>query len=102
MLRLHHFRLKAEARGCRQAKSLLRAGARGVMILDTELVDGEWGDALAKAKESRSRLPEVLVSPGYGKEFEEKAKRLGAFVILPRPFEIPERLVAIEEATGGK
>ena len=101
-LRLHHFRVKAEARGRRQARGLLRAGARGVTILDTELADGERGDVLAKAQEYRSRLPVVLVSPRYGKEFEEKAKRLGASAIRPRPFEIPELLAAIEEATGGE
>lgn len=100
LLRLHHFHVKSEAAGTKQAMNLLRTGFKGVMILDTELTDGGWEDVLTRAQESRPKVPVVLVSPLYGAEFENKAKHLGAAVILPRPFEIPELLAAIEQAIG--
>ncbi|MDE1821646.1 MAG: response regulator [Euryarchaeota archaeon] len=102
LLRLHHFRVKGEASGAKEAKNLLKGGFKGVMLLDTELSDGDWGDVISKAQGSKPKVPVVLVSPLYGAEFEEKAKRLGACALLPRPFEIPELLAAIDRAMSGE
>ena len=100
LLRLHHHRVKAEGRGSTDAQRLLRSGFKGVLFVDAELSDGSWTEVLQSAKESSPPVLAVLVSPFYGPEFEEKARKLGVGAILLRPFEIPELLDAIARVDG--
>ncbi len=100
LLRLHHHRVQGEGRGVADARRLLRSGFKGVLFVDAELSDGSWTDVLESAQESRPPVPSVLISPFYGAEFEEKARKLGVGAILLRPFEIPELLDAIERVDG--
>ena len=100
ILRLHHHRVKGEGRGCRDAQRLLQGGFAGVLIVDAELADGSWAEILESARRATPRIASILVSPFYGDEFEEKARKLGAGAVLLRPFEIPELLDALSKAAA--
>ncbi len=95
LLRLHHYRVKAEGRGLKEAKRLLQEGVRGILLVDADLTDGSWEEILKEGDGAKPRPGIVLVSPFYGNEFETKAKRLGADRVLLRPFEISELLEAL-------
>ncbi len=99
LLRLHHHRVKGEGRGLKDAKKILQGGTRGILLVDTDLVDGTWEEVLKEADPARPRPGLVLISPFYGAEFEAKAKRLGANCVLLRPFEIPELMEALRAAS---
>lgn len=98
LLRLHRYRVKGEAKGAKDAIKLVKDGARGILLLDAELADGNWSDVLQAAQHASPKLPVVLLSSLYGAEFETKAKRLGVVALLPRPFEIPELLLSLGTA----
>ncbi len=102
LLRLHHHRVQAEGRGSADAQRLLKSGFKGVLFVDAELSDGSWTEVLESARGSRPPVPSVLVSPFYGAEFEEKARKLGVGAILLRPFEIPELLDVIARVDGAR
>lgn len=98
LLRLHHYRVKGEGRGLKEARKLLQEGVRGILLVDADLTDGSWEEVLKESDQAKPRPGVVLVSPFYGAEFEAKAKRLGANSVLLRPFEIPELLEALRAA----
>lgn len=96
LLRLHHFRVKGEGKGLKDAKRLFQESPESVFLVDSDLADGSWEEVLSASKGGKSSLGVILVSPFYGAEFEAKAKKLGASAVLLRPFEIPELLEALQ------
>lgn len=99
LLRLHHFRVKGEARGFKEAKKLLDDGFDGILLVDSDLSDGSWEEVLEAAQSAKPRPEAVLLSPFYGPEFEAKARKHGATGVVMRPFEIPELLDALSPGT---
>jgi DNA-binding response OmpR family regulator len=100
LLRLHHYRVKGEGRGLKDAKKLFQESSDGIFLVDSDLSDGSWEEILQASQSAKSRPGIVLVSPFYGAEFEAKAKRLGASAVLLRPFEIPELLEALQASVS--
>lgn len=98
LLRLHHYRVKGEAKGLKEVKKLLGEGLEGILVIDVDLTDGSWEEVVQAAHEARPAPRVVLVSPFYGGEFQTKARRLGASSVLVRPFEIPELLEALNDS----
>jgi response regulator RpfG family c-di-GMP phosphodiesterase len=99
LLRLHHYRVKGEGRGLKDAKKLLQESPDGIFLVDADLADGTWEEVLQATHSSKHESGVVLISPFYGTEFESKAKRLGASAVLLRPFEIPELLEALKASS---
>lgn len=98
LLRLHHFRVKGEGRGLKDAKKVLEEGFDGILLVDSDLTDGTWEEVLQAAQGSKPRPGAVLLSPFYGSEFEAKARKCGATGVVMRPFEIPELLDALNNS----
>ena len=100
LLRLHHYMVRGEGRGLKDARKLLQENPESIFLVDSDLADGNWEEVLQATHPGKGRPGVVLVSPFYGAEFEAKAKRLGAMAVLLRPFEIPELLEALQASAS--
>lgn len=87
-------------------------GREGIQILETDLVDLvltdlrmpilDGFDVLRHVQQSRQPVPVVLMTAYGSPGAAEKARRLGAFAYLPKPFDFEELDQVLRQAmTGG-
>jgi DNA-binding NtrC family response regulator len=69
-----------------------------LMITDMRMSPLTGMDLLRLAREVRPAMPVILLTAYASRETAEEARQLGAFAYLPKPFQMPKLLAAVNEA----
>lgn len=102
LLRLHHHPGAGRGAGERRRSAPAQVGIQGRALRGRGALGRELDRGPREREGIPASVPSVLVSPFYGAEFEEKARKLGVGAILLRPFEIPELLDVIARVDGAR
>jgi DNA-binding NtrC family response regulator len=74
------------------------AAAPDAVLLDLKLPDSDDLTVLAAVRKYRPRAPVILMTAFGTPEVLEEARRLGAFTVLDKPFDVDELEAIIERA----
>jgi DNA-binding response OmpR family regulator len=98
LLRLHGFRVLAEADGETSGADLLRIQGPGLLIVDSLLSEGTARSLIGEARRTNPQTRIVLVGPRSGPPPQMPRDEGGPDALLERPF----RVKAFAEAVGAE
>jgi DNA-binding response OmpR family regulator len=97
-----------EASSGAELSALLRnipseTGARGpdLVVSDIRMPEGTGLDVLAELRDTNSTVPMLLVTAFGSAATHEQARRLGALIVLDKPFELDELEQVVHTIVGG-
>ncbi len=97
LLRLHRFRVVREGNGPASLGEIPE-GDRAVVVLDADLDELSWSEAIRRFRESRPDVRLVLLTATRSPRVGSQAKSCGISAVVRRPFAVHELLEAV---TGG-
>jgi len=86
VLRPSGFRI-LEASGGKEAFKRLKAEAIDLMIIDLIMPDQDGLEIIQKVRRQYPLLPVIAISGGFGEDYLEGARLLGASVVMHKPFD---------------
>ena len=101
LLRLHRHRVIGECGQVDFPRILPADGAPLVLLMDVDLDDAAWAEAIRETLRQRPHVRGILISPRQTKRLEEQARSLGIETLLLRPFAVRELLDAMDRAAPG-
>jgi len=98
LLRLHHYRVVGEGATPGELRAL-PGGADPAIVLDADLEEVGWTEAIQSLRRNRPQLKFVLVTASRSPRTDAQAHAVGVSAILRRPFamrELVETMRAVE------
>lgn len=99
LLRLHHYQVVGE--GATPSELRTVPPVAGVtVVLDADLEEVAWSDAVQALRAARPELHFVLVTPGRSTRIDDRARELGMTAVLRRPFAMRQLVETMRTASG--
>jgi CheY-like chemotaxis protein len=95
LVRLHRHQVVAEGTGPDALASLPKSPAPRLLLVDVDLEEDGWGNAISDAWRDHPDLRIILIARSRSPRLEARAKELGIAVLLRSPFAIHELVDAI-------
>lgn len=95
LLRLHHYRVAIEGSSPGELRSLPSA-VDGTIVLDVDLEEVGWFQALESLRAARPGLRFLLVTPSRSPRTDQRAQTAGVSAVLRRPFAMRQLLEAMQ------
>ena len=89
LLRLHHYRVLGEGTSPAELRAL-QPGAEHAIVLDADLEEVGWSEAVHQLHRSRPDLKFVLVTASRSPRVDAQAHAVGISAVLRRPFAMRE------------
>jgi CheY-like chemotaxis protein len=97
LLRLHQFRIVREGNGPGSLGEI-PDGERAVVVLDADLDELSWSEAIRQFREHRPEVRLVLLTATRSPRVGTQAKACGISAVVRRPFQVHELLEAVSGA----
>lgn len=101
LVRLHHHRVVAEGFGPETLTESSNDGAPTVALVDADLDDPRWADAVRRCSAARPGIRIILLTASRSPQLEARAKELGVAALLHRPFAVHELVDVVEPPAAG-
>lgn len=102
LLRLHRYRVLAEAPSAEALEPAREPLGRRVLILVSDGDDDDWARELVVARERQTGLLPLLIVPDTQAEMVARARAAGVLGILCRPFAIRDLISTVEVVSRGE